>query len=189
MSIKSRVVKQRQSKNDNIYTPPQVAKLMIEMSGLQSGDRVLDPCAGENKVFYNNFPRNTIRKYCNLPDKDFFEFKKTVDCIVGNPPYSKWNDWLKHTIKLTDKFCYIFGQNNLTQARLHFLFENGFGLTKMHYLNIDWWFGSSIVCLFERGKESIITITPKRIHCEMCDGRCGRGRNNRDYNRCAISIE
>ena len=56
---------QRRSKNDEIYTPVPVAKLMIDMCELQPGMSVLDCCLGGG-VFYNNYPNYVKKYYCDL---------------------------------------------------------------------------------------------------------------------------
>ena len=175
---------QRKQANDKIYTPKPVALKMIEMCDLKEGDLVLDPSYGEG-VFYNNLPEYVNKEWCEI-DKgvDFFEYNKKVNCIIGNPPYSLWNKWLEHTMKLTDKFCYILGILNMTDKRVNDIMNKGYGITKMHLLYIDWWFGPSYLVVFEKNKPSIISVEPKRILCDICNNRCKRGRNGNGYNVC-----
>ena len=76
------------------------------------------------------------------------------------------------------------GQQNLTDRRLHFLHANGWGLTKLHLLQVDFWFGRTYICLFEKGKESIISVSDKPIVCDICNTRCKRGRQGNSVNVC-----
>ena len=134
--------------NDIIYTPKPVAIKMIEMCNIQEGMKVLDPSKGGG-VFYDNFPNNCIKDYCEIDEgKDFFNNNKKHDLIVGNPPYSLWDKWLEHTMILTNKFCYILGCFNFTDARIRKVLNNGFGITKLHLLKIDWWFSPSYIIIF-----------------------------------------
>jgi hypothetical protein len=175
----------RKIANDKIYTPKPVALKMIEMCELKEGDTVLDPSYGGG-VFYDNLPEFVDKDYCEIEqDKDFFDYNERVDCIVGNPPYSLWDKWLDHTMKITDKFCYVFGILNLTDRRLRKIIDNGFGITKIHLVCIDWWFGNSYLILFEKNKPSIISVEPVRVLCDICGKRCKRGRNGNGFNSCS----
>lgn len=188
MGLKKICTVQKENKNDIIYTPAPVAKIMIAMCDLKEGDTVLDPSLGGG-VFYNNLPAYVNKEWCEIEkDVDFFNCDKRFDCIVGNPPYSKWNNWLSHTMKLTDKFCYIFGFLNFRPNRLHAIMKEGFGLTKMRMLTVDWYFGPSIIAVFEKGKDSIIEVDGETFNCDTCNSRCGRGRNKSDYNICQKNI-
>lgn len=177
-------IQQRKTANDKIYTPKPVALKMIEMCDLKEGDTVLDPSYGGG-VFYDNLPEYVNKEWCEIDKgKDFFEYDKKVDFIIGNPPYSILNKWLDKTMDLTDKFCYILGFN-LTDTRLKKITERGYGITRMHIIDIDWWFGHSFIVLFEKNKPSIITAEPIKIICDICCRRCKRGRLGNKPNDCS----
>ena len=184
----SRGIKSRKTAFDAIYKPKSVALKMIDMCDLKEGDTVLDPSYGGG-IFYDNLPEYVNKEWCEIDKgKDFFEYDKKVDCIIGNPPYSLWNKWLDHTIKLTDKFCYIFGNLNFTDKRIREIIDKGYGITKFHLLKIDWWFSPSYLVVFEKNKPSIITIEPNRVFCEICNKRCKRGLNGNSPNECTNQI-
>jgi len=150
----------RDTPNDVVYTPLPVAELMIKICDIKDGDTVLDPSRGKG-VFYDNLPSGCIKSYCEITDgKDFFNCNERYDLIIGNPPFSMWNKWLEHTMKLTDKFCYIMGIINMNEKRLDYIFKNGFGLTHMHLLTVKSWFACSIICVFEKNKPSIMNVSP-----------------------------
>tara|TARA_Y100000593_G_C4264994_1_gene314276 strand:+ start:312 stop:938 length:627 start_codon:yes stop_codon:yes gene_type:complete len=167
-------------KNDRIYTPKPVAEIMINMCNIKEGDKVLDPSRGGG-VFYNLFPKNCKKYYCEIQEnKDFFKFYEKMDWVIGNPPYSLWDEWLDHTMKITDKFCYIFGVWNMTSARFERIFKNGYGVTKISTCKVNWWFGNSWIVVFEKNKESIIKNYYPFISCDLCDNRqCKRGMMDR----------
>lgn len=181
-------IKRNRKANDKIYTPLPVAQKMIELCNIKPTDTVLDPCLGAG-VFFNNLPE-CHKDWCEIDlGRDFFEVDCKIDCIVGNPPYSLWDKWLDHTMKLTNKFCYIFGVLNLTQSRLNKIFNQGFSITAFHIVDIEWWFGNSFIILFEKNKPSLITCELTRVYCDICGTNCGRGKKGKDYNVCAKQIQ
>jgi len=174
----------RKNKNDIIYTPKSVAIKMIDMCDIKENDKVLDPCKGGG-VFYDNLPDNCIKSYCEITeDIDFFNDNNRYDLIIGNPPYSMWSKWIEHTMKLTDKFCYIMGVLNLSDKRVRSILDNGYGITKIHLLKIYWWFADSYIVLFEKNKPSILTVEDKQVLCDVCNSRCKRGRSGHGMNEC-----
>ena len=173
--------KLKNNSNDVIYTPLPVALKMIDMCDIHENDKILDPSKGGG-VFYNNFPNNCIKDYCEISEGiDFFNYTEKVDIIIGNPPYSLWNKWIEHTMKLTDKFCYIFGSFNFTDKRLRDIVNNGYGITKFHLVKIDWWYSPSYLIVFEKNKTSILTVSSERVICDICKKRCGRGLTLKGY--------
>ena len=187
MDKQFREIKSRGVAFDTVYTPKPVALKMIEMCDLKPGDTVLDPCYGGG-VFYENLPDYVDKEFCEIElALDFFDYEDRVDCVVGNPPYSLWSKWLRHTVKITDKFCYIFGNLNFTDKRVREILDAGFGITKFHLVKINWWFSPSYLVVFEKNKPSIITVEPKPILCDVCNGICKRGRDGNSYNTCAAS--
>jgi hypothetical protein len=173
----------RENPNDVIYTPKPVALKMIDFCNIKKDMSVLDPSKGGG-VFYDNLPE-CKKDYCEITEgKDFFKCETKYDLIIGNPPYSLWNKWLDHTMKLTNKFCYIFGFLNFTDTRLKYIIDKGYGITKMHLLKVDWWFGHSLIILFEKNKPSLVSVEEKRVICDICDSRCKRGRAGIGMNTC-----
>ena len=169
--------------NDIIYTPLPIAEQMIAMCDIAPTEWVLDPSKGAG-VFYNHLPP-CHKAYCEIEEgKDFFDWTTHVDVIVGNPPFSLWTKWLKHTVTLCDRFCYIFGANNMTPNRLQLIHEAGFGVTKIHTVKVAWWMSQSFIILCEKGKPSCITVTPGTFPCEYCHTMCGRGINGNPPNEC-----
>ena len=183
-------IKNRKTKNDKIYTPLPVALKMINICNIKQTDKVLD-CSKGTGIFYNNLPE--CEKYwCEVDEevigddkRDFFDFTDKVDLIIGNPPYSMWDKWLEHTMKITDKFCYIMGLLNLTNPRVKKILDNNFGITKIEIVAIEWWFGPHFIIVFEKNKPSILTSFGDRVYCEYCNSRqCGRGKYKNNPNIC-----
>jgi hypothetical protein len=177
--------KLKENSNDIIYTPKPVAELMISLCEIKENEIVLDPCRGGG-VFYDNLPNNCIKKYCEIEEGiDFLEFNEKVDLIIGNPPYSIWNKWIEHTIKLNPKkICYIMNSFNLTDKRVLYLMENGYNISKFHILKIEWFFGHSFIVIFEKNINSIFSVSSKRFYCDLCNNKCNRGLKGNDPNKC-----
>ena len=180
-------IKSRTNANDKIFTPKPLAVDMIRMCEIKAGERVLDPSKGEG-VFYDNLPTECKTDWCEIEEgKDFFSYDKEVDVIVGNPPYSLWNKWLEKTLELKpQRFCYIFGVMNLTPKRLQIIREAGYGISKIQFTTVDWWFSNSIIILFEKGIVGLIKDPlPIRYLCDICNTakQCGRGRTRKGIKR------
>lgn len=175
-------IKNRDIANDVIYTPKPLAEIMIDLCGIQPGDKVLDPSKGGG-IFYNNLPECN-KDYCEITeDRDFYKYDKDVDIIVGNPPYSLWTSWLEHTVKLNPKkFCYIFGQMNLTTPRLKNIYAAGYKITKFHITEVKWWFGRSFVVVFEKTDvdNGMFSFSGRHL-CDICNkSDCKRGQKRKN---------
>lgn len=100
--------------SDIVYTPKHIAQGIIDMVTPQG--TCLDPCLGDGS-FYNCF---TGEKYwCELrKGKNFFDFEKQVDWIIGNPPYSIFEDWLIHSFRIAENVVYILPTNKVFQRQI-----------------------------------------------------------------------
>ena len=108
---------------DVVYTPYYVAKNIID--NLQPYGLCLDPCKGDG-AFYNNFKYS--KDYCELSEgKDFFNYSKKVDWIIGNPPYSVFEQFLKHSFDLADNVSYLVPTNKIFQRQLIMDMINDYG--------------------------------------------------------------
>uniref|UniRef100_A0A6M3KIY5 Putative methyltransferase n=1 Tax=viral metagenome TaxID=1070528 RepID=A0A6M3KIY5_9ZZZZ len=146
-------IKHRQYANDEFMTPPELAKKLITLVPLRKGNTVLDPCPGKG-AFYNNFPPEVFKSRIL---GDFLECQTDFDWIIGNPPYSKLDNWFVKTIELsTWGFAYLLGSINITPRRLEIVNEAGFGLTHIHLCKVFHWFGISAFCIWEKDKPNII---------------------------------
>lgn len=174
----------RGSPNDKIYTPQPLANHIISMANIQPDEWVLDPCRGGG-AFYHHLPP-CHKAYCEIDEgKDFYEWKTPVDVVIGNPPYSQWNRWLEHTLRICKKrFVYLFSVLSLTPRRLKMIHEAGFGITRIHITKVAWWMTQSITVVAEKGATSIIEYSPNQT-CPDCGVMCGRGIRGNPPNVCA----
>ena len=156
---KVRQIKERPTPHDKVYTPLEVAKILIDMTDIKETDTVLDPSKG-GSVFFNNLPPCREKYWCEIDDGvDFFEFNNKVDIVIGNPPYSMWTRWLEHTVNLQPrKIAYVFGMLNLTPLRLKLLKDNGYVLSKIHITSVSGWFANCVLVVFERDGEPVLSF-------------------------------
>ena len=92
---------------DVVYTPDWVAKDMVEW--FKPSGRILEPSAGDG-VFLRYLPEDTL--WCEIEKgRDFFAFNERVDWIVGNPPYSLFGEWLRHSLRLANDTVYLLALN------------------------------------------------------------------------------
>lgn len=91
------------TESDIVSTPIELAQDMIEFfnpSGI-----CLDPCAGGN-VFYNLLPAGA--DWCEIEKgRDFYAWNKQVDWCFGNPPYSHYSAWMRHSMTISKNIVYV----------------------------------------------------------------------------------
>ena len=103
-----------QNIGDKVYTPPKIAKRIIDSFDLKG--KVLDPFKGKG-AFYDNFPETVEKDWCELDEgKDFFNYNDPVDWIVSNPPYSIFNKVIEHSFELSDNIVYLIQINKITSS-------------------------------------------------------------------------
>lgn len=98
--------------DDVVYTPTEVARYIVNY--FKPSGMVLDPCRGDGS-FFAHMP--TGAEYCEIEDgRDFFAYHKKIDWIIGNPPYSIFQDWLKHSFEIADHVIYLVPTNKIFQS-------------------------------------------------------------------------
>ena len=116
-------IKESLNKKDVVYTADYVSKKIIEI--LNPSGWCLDPCKGDGS-FYNNLPIH--KDYCEIDEgKDFFEYDKKMEWIIGNPPYSLFEDFLRHSFFLAWNVSFIVPINKVFQRQLIMNMINKFG--------------------------------------------------------------
>jgi len=165
--MNSQLNKCKKRKNDIIYTPKDLAVNIIKSINIKKDDFLLDPFFGEG-VFYNNFPNENKKDFCEIEkphEKNFFEYNKNVDWIISNPPFSKLTLVLEKCTKICNKgFCFIILSTALSVKRLNYLESECFFLTKISIVEVKSWFGfNCLVVVFEKNKSSILELKPKKF--------------------------
>lgn len=93
---------------DIVYTPDFMAKEIVDI--FRPTGRVLEPCAGDG-AFLKYLP---AAEWCEIErGKDFFLWNTPVDWIIGNPPYSIFNTWLRHSFTIAENIVYLIPLNKI----------------------------------------------------------------------------
>ncbi len=104
--------------SDYVKTPEWCAIDMVDF--FKPTGRILDPCRGENKVFHKILNCDFAEITEGI---DFFKIEQNYDWIVGNPPYSIFNKWIKHSYKIGMNIVYLLptfkAYNALSLVRLY----------------------------------------------------------------------
>lgn len=99
--------------SDVVYTRSDIAKNIVK--SLNPKGICLDPCKGDG-AFYNHLPN---ADYCELGEgKDFFDYNKKCNWIIGNPPYSIFFDFLQHSFELAENVSFLVPTNKIFQRQI-----------------------------------------------------------------------
>lgn len=89
--------------SDVVRTPLELAQDMVNF--FQPSGLCLDPCAGAG-VFMDLLPSGS--EWCEIErGRDFYAWQTPVNWVVGNPPYSHYSAWLRHSMKVSRDILYV----------------------------------------------------------------------------------
>lgn len=131
--------------SDIVYTPDFVSKNI--MDSLKPKGKCLDPCKGDG-AFYKYMPKGS--DYCEIQEgKDFFDYNSYIDWIIGNPPYSIFEQFLKKSFEISDNVSFLVPTNKIFQRQLIMEMINKYGGIKSIIIYgsgqlIDFPFGFSV---------------------------------------------
>ncbi len=100
--------------SDVIYTPDVLASDIVKWR--EPSGKILEPSAGGG-AFLNHLPG---ADWCEIKKgRDFFEYTKKVNWIIGNPPYHKsiFYEWMLHSFSLADNIVYLLPINKMFQRK------------------------------------------------------------------------
>lgn len=159
-------IAQRDDPKDVFITPPELAKLNIDMIEFGDTEVWYDPFKNSGNYF-NQFPNENKVWSEILEGRDFFKYNGHVDIICSNPPYSLMTPIIEKCIQLKPRvISFLIGMLNLTPKRIEDLNNAGYGLVKLRFLKIHEWFGNSFIVVFELGKGNCIEIDRTIYHDE-----------------------
>ena len=131
-----------------VMTNPEMAKYLIDRIKIEDGDIVMEPGKGDG-AFYDNFPNNCIKKYCEINEgKDFLLYDEQVDICCGNPPFVPrklfWS-FQEKAMEITRKEIYwlinLSSLNVFTPKRLGEMKEKGWYIQDFHIVSDKRWYG------------------------------------------------
>jgi len=118
--------------NDVVFTPNWLAQQICKMFPISG--KVLEPCKGEG-AFLKYLPPNS--EWCEITDgKNYYDFNKTVDWLVTNPPYSDYNRFLEHSFNIADNIVLLVPVAKMfkSMGTLQAIFDYG-GFVSIHVLS------------------------------------------------------
>ncbi len=112
--------------NDKIYTPPWLAKVIIDH--FNPVGRILEPCKGSGA-----FTDILQCDWCEIDEGlDFFTAEGRYDWIVTNPPWSKFRAFLNKSMEIADNIVFLSLVNAFwMKARLRDVKQNGFAIKEI----------------------------------------------------------
>lgn len=146
------------------YTNPEMAKDLVALLPIKPTETVLDAGSGKNKVWQqliNNCWECEIDDGC-----DFYEWRETVDWVIGNPPYHESWKFTEQALKVAQKgIAWLLNNqamnSHLTPARLQRLHEQGWHYTKIHVVADKRWFGRYYFLVLEKAPHNFISWKTK----------------------------
>ena len=124
--------------NDRIYTPPQLAKDIVEY--FRPSGRVLEPCAGPfgRQVFVDAMS-SLDPDWCEIDEgADFLAHTRTLRCydwIITNPPWSKFRPFLQQSMRVADNVVFLCLINAFfMKARQKDMADVGFGMKEILFV-------------------------------------------------------
>lgn len=93
---------------------------------------VLEPCAGEGAFLRALEGRGDIR-WCEIEQgRDFLAYDKPADWIITNPPWSRFSDFLIHSLALAQNVVFLVTINHWwTKRRVREVLDAGFGYRRL----------------------------------------------------------
>jgi hypothetical protein len=151
-----------------VMTKPTMAKYLMERLNIADNDIVIEPCKGDG-AFYDNFPDNCIKKYCEINEgKDFLLYDEKVDYCCGNPPFvPRKLFWSFHekAMEITQKEIYwlinLSSLNVFTPKRLEEMREKGWYIQDFHIVSDKRWIGRYVWIKINKNKNSVFSWNKK----------------------------
>lgn len=145
MTLQSELWDKPVLENDIVYTPNHVSKHIMQF--LNPAGVCLDPCKGDG-AFYKYMPAGS--EYCEIREgSDFLKYNGKVDWVIGNPPYSIFEDFLIKGFEIADNVSYLVPTNKIFQRQVIMEMINKYGGIKSIIIYgsgqlIDFPFGFSV---------------------------------------------
>lgn len=127
----------KSSSTDVVFTPDKVAKFFVKYMSkyIKATDVLLEPCKGGG-AFYKPLRSLGNKVYwCEISaGKDFFKFKKHVNWIITNPPYSIYDSFVQHCFEVSDNVCLLIPLSKLVSSLGRIKSYSKYGGIKLCYI-------------------------------------------------------
>jgi hypothetical protein len=126
--------------NDRVYTPPALAKAIVDHFNPATSACVLEPCAGPiGKQAFVDALIDYDLGWCELDEgTDFFTRSPTsfrYDWVITNPPWSKLRAFLKKSMECSNNVVFLCLVNAFfMKARLKDMADAGFGMKEILFV-------------------------------------------------------
>jgi len=122
-----------QNPNDVVFTKDVIAKWIIDE--MKPTGSILEPCKGEG-AFMKYMPN---ADWCEITEgRDFMMYTKKVDWIITNPPHSKFDDFLIHSMELAKNIVFLIPVAKMLKSykNIQMIKEYG-GIKKLLFVRAD----------------------------------------------------
>ena len=126
--------------NDKVYTPSHIVDDVLTwcLPKVRKGSKILEPFMGEG-AFYNEIVSRHEGPVegCEIDmDLDFFDYEKSTEWIITNPPYSTFSQCLTKCLSVAENVVLLIPVNKLLSSmpRLMDVKTSGFGICEIYYL-------------------------------------------------------
>ena len=151
-----------------VMTNPLMAEYLLKRIGFEENDIVLEPCLGDG-AFYDNFPKNTINKWCEInKGVDFLKSTEAVDYTISNPPFvPRKLFWSFHekAMEITRKEIYwlinLSALNVFTPKRLDEMKFKGWYIQDLHIVADRRWYGRYVFVRINKTPNTFISFCRK----------------------------
>lgn len=124
------------SGNDVVFTPDDVAKQIVDSLPVMGS--VLEPCKGAGAFLraFEGVKSISSVEWCELSEGvDFFDYRGKVGWIITNPPFSKFADFLEHSMRVADNVVFLVTVNHfMTKKRIRLMKEAGFWFRRIEMI-------------------------------------------------------
>lgn len=154
MNKTGKKIKQRENPNDVFLTPIPLVRIHLNLvkEYVGDGELILDPFYGTGNyfnLFQEIYPNNPFDFTEIKMGLDFFNYDRSPNVIISNPPYSCIEAVLDKSIALKPHtISYLIGQMNFTCKRIEKMNRAGYYLAKLYMTKVNKWFGMSYIVVF-----------------------------------------